>query len=75
MFATFPGRETVRFGFSVSHLRFVDLFSKVYHFSTGIGGLAYIGLGVGFVSATILGASIADKIYLTVCYCVSECTS
>ncbi|KAI0952625.1 hypothetical protein AcV7_008365 [Taiwanofungus camphoratus] len=44
---------------------FPDLFSKVYHFSTGIGGLAYIGLGVGFVSATILGASIADKIYLT----------
>lgn len=41
----------------------VDLFSNIYGFSTGIGGLAYIGLGLGFFLATIVGASIADEIY------------
>lgn len=43
---------------------FPDLFSNVYHFSIGIGGLAYIGIGVGFLSATIFGAKICDKTYL-----------
>ncbi|KAG1772837.1 major facilitator superfamily domain-containing protein [Suillus placidus] len=41
-----------------------DLFSNVYHFSIGTGGLPYIGIGVGFLSATIFGARICDKIYL-----------
>jgi uncharacterized membrane protein len=45
---------------------FPGLFSDIYHFSTGVGGLAYIGLGVGFVSATIFGAKISNKIYTTV---------
>jgi predicted MFS family arabinose efflux permease len=45
---------------------FPNLFSNIYHFSTGVGGLAYIGLGIGFISATIFGAKIADKIYTTV---------
>ena len=40
-----------------------DLFTTVYHFDVGVSGLAYIGLGVGFVSATIVGASKADRIY------------
>jgi MFS family permease len=44
---------------------FPNLFSNIYHFSTGVGGLAYIGLGIGFISATIFGAKIADKIYTT----------
>ncbi|CCL99688.1 uncharacterized protein FIBRA_01709 [Fibroporia radiculosa] len=39
------------------------LFAGVYHFSTGISGLAYIGLGLGFMVATVIGASVADKIY------------
>lgn len=46
---------------------FPDLFSRVYGFSTGIGGLAYIGLGVGFFSATIFGAKVSNIIYTTVC--------
>ncbi|KAG2093738.1 major facilitator superfamily domain-containing protein [Suillus discolor] len=41
-----------------------DLFVNVYRFSIGIGGLAYIGFGVGFISATIFGAKICDKTYL-----------
>lgn len=43
-----------------------DLFSNVYHFSAGISGLCYIGLGLGFLLATIFGASFADKVYHTV---------
>ncbi|KIJ70225.1 hypothetical protein HYDPIDRAFT_104912 [Hydnomerulius pinastri MD-312] len=43
---------------------FPDLFSEVYHFNVGIGGLAYIGLGLGFLLATVFGAKISDKIYL-----------
>ncbi|KAG2146698.1 major facilitator superfamily domain-containing protein [Suillus clintonianus] len=40
-----------------------ELFSKVYHFSIGIGGLAYIGLGLGFVGASVFGARLSDKVY------------
>ncbi|KAG0709503.1 multidrug resistance protein 4 [Suillus ampliporus] len=43
---------------------FPDLFSTTYHFSIGIGGLAYIGIGFGFLAATLFGAKISDKIYL-----------
>ncbi|KAG2152116.1 major facilitator superfamily domain-containing protein [Suillus cothurnatus] len=43
---------------------FPDLFSEVYHFSIGIGGLTYIGIGVGFLTATLFGARVSDKIYL-----------
>ena len=40
-----------------------DLFATVYHFSVGIAGLAYLGLGLGFLSAAILGARLSDQIY------------
>jgi len=43
---------------------FPNLFTDVYHFNTGISGLAYVGLGFGFVSATLFGANISNKIYL-----------
>ncbi|KAI6130537.1 major facilitator superfamily domain-containing protein [Pisolithus croceorrhizus] len=43
---------------------FPNLFSEVYHWSIGIGGLAYIGLGLGFMLSTISGAKISDKLYL-----------
>ncbi|KAG1850207.1 major facilitator superfamily domain-containing protein [Suillus subalutaceus] len=43
---------------------FPNLFSEVYHFSTGISGLTYIGLGFGFISATIFGAKLSGKIYI-----------
>ncbi|KAG2146699.1 major facilitator superfamily domain-containing protein [Suillus clintonianus] len=42
---------------------FPDLFSNVYHFSIGIGGLAYIGLGLGFVASSVFGARFSDKMY------------
>jgi len=42
---------------------FAAFFGKTYHFRPGIGGLSYLGLGVGFVLATIFGAKIADEIY------------
>ncbi|KAG1806827.1 multidrug resistance protein 4 [Suillus plorans] len=43
---------------------FPDLFANVYHFSIGIGGLTYIGVGFGFVVATVFGAKLSDKIYI-----------
>ncbi|KAG1741322.1 multidrug resistance protein 4 [Suillus lakei] len=42
---------------------FPDVFSNVYHFSIGTGGLPYIGIGIGFLSATIFGAKLCDKTY------------
>lgn len=42
------------------------LFAKIYHFSVGVSGLAYIGLGLGFFLATVFGAKISDQIYLGV---------
>jgi len=43
------------------------LFQEVYHFSIGLSGLAYLGIGVGFLSATIFGVKLSDKIYIYVC--------
>ncbi|KIO12834.1 hypothetical protein M404DRAFT_12954 [Pisolithus tinctorius Marx 270] len=42
---------------------FPNLFSEVYHWSVGIGGLAYVGLGIGFLLSALLGAKISDKLY------------
>ncbi|KAI0832553.1 multidrug resistance protein 4 [Trametes gibbosa] len=42
---------------------FPDVFTGIYGFSIGIGGLAYIGLGVGFFLATLFGAYFADQVY------------
>ncbi|CCM06195.1 uncharacterized protein FIBRA_08438 [Fibroporia radiculosa] len=42
---------------------FPQLFIGTYHFTTGTSGLAYIGLGLGFMSATVVGASVADRLY------------
>ncbi|KAF5344334.1 hypothetical protein D9758_013246 [Tetrapyrgos nigripes] len=42
---------------------FSELFSEVYGFSIGIGGLVYLGLGIGFISATWVGAKSADQMY------------
>ncbi|KAI6047302.1 major facilitator superfamily domain-containing protein [Pisolithus marmoratus] len=43
---------------------FPNLFSEVYHWSVGINGLAYIGLGLGFLVSAVSGAKISDKLYL-----------
>ena len=45
---------------------FADLFHDIYGFGTGIGGLVYLGLGIGFLLATIFGARFADQVYLHV---------
>ncbi|KAF5357193.1 hypothetical protein D9756_006598 [Leucocoprinus leucothites] len=42
---------------------FADFFATTYGFSPGVGGLAYLGLGVGFFAATIFGAKFADQVY------------
>jgi len=44
---------------------FPDLYSNVYHFNTGIAGLTYLGLGIGFILATLLGAHYGNMIYTT----------
>ncbi|KAK7060903.1 hypothetical protein VNI00_000636 [Paramarasmius palmivorus] len=42
---------------------FADLFSGVYGFKPGVGGLVYLGLGVGFFVSTLFGAKTANTIY------------
>ncbi|KAG6916738.1 hypothetical protein DXG01_005558 [Tephrocybe rancida] len=42
---------------------FSQFFHDTYGFDAGIGGLAYIGLGLGFFSATIFAAKTADRVY------------
>ncbi|KAJ6615652.1 multidrug resistance protein 4 [Mycena sp. CBHHK59/15] len=43
---------------------FSTLFSETYGFSTGTGGLTYLGLGVGFLLATGFSAKSANEVYL-----------
>jgi hypothetical protein len=67
MFATFPGKlNSCPFCVLHTNLCIVDLFRTVYGFSPGEGGLAYIGLGIGFILATIFGAKFADAVYQNV---------
>lgn len=44
----------------------LDLFKTNYGFKAGVGGLAYLGLGIGFVLSAILGAKFANQVYLKV---------
>ncbi|KAJ2914534.1 hypothetical protein MD484_g5878, partial [Candolleomyces efflorescens] len=44
---------------------FAQFFAETYGFKAGVGGLAYLGLGIGFLLATICGAKFADAIYQT----------
>jgi hypothetical protein len=39
------------------------VFSKVYGFDIKAGGLAYIGLGIGLMSATLFGAKFGSEVY------------
>ncbi|KAJ7756796.1 multidrug resistance protein 4 [Mycena maculata] len=43
---------------------FDTLFIETYGFNTGTSGLTYIGLGVGFISATAFSAKWANEIYI-----------
>ncbi|TRM67442.1 major facilitator superfamily domain-containing protein [Schizophyllum amplum] len=42
---------------------FPEFFSTTYGFSAGINGLVYIGLGVGFFAATLVGAKYGNQVY------------
>lgn len=42
---------------------FASFFANTYGFKAGVGGLTYLGLGVGFFVATIFGAKFADQVY------------
>ena len=68
MFAIFPG-ESAEKPLRPRHRPLtlvLDVFTGIYGFSIGTGGLAYIGLGVGFVVATLFGAWVSDGIYASV---------
>jgi hypothetical protein len=40
-----------------------DVFSTDYGFNIGAGGLAYLGLGVGFTAASLFGAKFGSEMY------------
>ena len=40
-----------------------DVFSTDYGFDIGAGGLAYVGLGVGFIAASLFGAKFGSESY------------
>ncbi|KAF7335369.1 MFS domain-containing protein [Mycena sanguinolenta] len=42
---------------------FSSLFSDTYGFTTGTGGLTYLGLGIGFILATAVSAKTANELY------------
>ncbi|KAF9811719.1 hypothetical protein IEO21_06475 [Rhodonia placenta] len=42
---------------------FPALFSAVYGFGPGIGGLCYLGLGVGFIVGSFVGAKYGNEMY------------
>ncbi|CAL1696592.1 unnamed protein product [Somion occarium] len=42
---------------------FPPLFLETYHFSVGVSGLAYLGLGIGFFIASGIGAYLGNIIY------------
>jgi hypothetical protein len=42
------------------------LFKRVYHFGIGVGGLAYLGVGIGFILGTIFGGHFGSKLYNSV---------
>lgn len=67
MFAIFPGKWPCSEVTDVGAHSTIEVFTGIYGFSIGTGGLAYIGLGVGFFLATLFGAYFADQVYAHVC--------
>lgn len=66
MFATFASALVLLIPSVVGTDIRVDFFKEAYNFSPGIGGLCYLGLGIGFFIATMFGAKIGDQIYASV---------
>ncbi|KAF8575740.1 MFS general substrate transporter [Ramaria rubella] len=46
---------------------FPDLFSGIYGWGPGVSGLAYLGPGIGFMIATVIGAKLLSKVYDKLC--------
>lgn len=68
MLSTFPGELPEGHLSTKYHLiSSLDLFNDTYGFGPGVGGLAYLGMGVGFFIAMFFAARVADWIYRTVC--------
>jgi len=42
---------------------FTELFTNTYGFGVGTSGLAYLGLGVGFLTSAVFAARFSDKVY------------
>jgi MFS family permease len=42
---------------------FPELYSNIYGFNSGTGGLAYIAIGLGFLLATLVGARLGNVMY------------
>ncbi|KAK0482188.1 multidrug resistance protein 4 [Armillaria novae-zelandiae] len=42
---------------------FPTVFNEIYGFNIGVGGLVYLGIGIGFLTASAFGAKTADQIY------------
>ena len=40
-----------------------ELFTRTYGFGIGTSGLAYLGLGVGFLTSAVVGVRFSDKVY------------
>jgi len=40
-----------------------ELFTRTYGFGIGTSGLAYLGLGVGFIIASVFSVWFSDKVY------------
>jgi predicted MFS family arabinose efflux permease len=69
MFATFAGESGFLDSILTPSYSFNEaFFKKTYGFAPSVGGLAYLGLGVGFFLATIFGAKFADQIYKNVSF-------
>ena len=64
MFATFSGTcESTLFSTLILMLASSDLFTRTYGFGIGASGLAYLGLGVGFLIASAFNAWFSKRVY------------
>ena len=73
MFTAFAGMSRsgyLHFRYAIHIFHHLDIFSKTYHFSPGASGLAYLGLGLGCISAMVFGARFSDQIYKHVSNCL-----
>jgi len=49
----------------------LGLFTDMYGFKPSVAGLAYLGLGIGFVIAAVIGAKFSNRIYAHVRFSTS----